>query len=312
MPKAVKKRAVRQRKERFSNEELTMLADTLAANTEVVFANDMWRPALIKKKEIWAEVAQKVSAVGSTPRIVKDVRKLWEDLRLSVRSILAANRSLAMGTGGGGGSPIKLQECKETCASTIGVESIEGVGEMERSMPSSSDGGSQSDSEEQDSGTQAPPPKKQAKGMEVGTSSSTLRGTGKSALPQRAKATHPPTSPRREMPSDNVVAPIPAIPTMQDPLAEGSLWTCGLTTAVEVRNMAEQKMDATTMFRSRCCEFRWSASCHGAWMMLSAFRGVCRRAALSGRCLCSEIFAGEPQCQEDDSHTPRCLQKYSN
>ncbi|XP_069463377.1 myb-related transcription factor, partner of profilin-like [Ambystoma mexicanum] len=213
MPKAIKKGAARQRKERFSNEELIMLSDTLTANAEVVFANDMRRPTLIKKKEIWAEVARKVSAVGSTPRTVKDVRKRWDELCLRVCSIQAANWSLAMGTGGGGGSPIKLQESEETCASTIGVESIEGVGRMERGVPSSSGGGSQSDSEEQDTATQAPPPKKQARGMEAGTMASTLR----------AKPTKPPMSPRRESPPDVIAAPTPAIPPTHDPPAEGTL-----------------------------------------------------------------------------------------
>ncbi|XP_069492391.1 nuclear apoptosis-inducing factor 1-like [Ambystoma mexicanum] len=93
MPKALKKGAAHLRKECFSEEELNMLSDTLAENGDVVFSTDMRRPALLRKKEIWAEEARKVSAAGTTPRMVKDVQKRWDDLRQRVRNILAANRT---------------------------------------------------------------------------------------------------------------------------------------------------------------------------------------------------------------------------
>ncbi|XP_069495631.1 myb-related transcription factor, partner of profilin-like [Ambystoma mexicanum] len=128
MPKAVKKGASRQRKERFDEEELTMLAETLAENANVVFAQSLKREAVIKKKGIWALVAQRVSAVGNTSRTTKDVRKRWDDLHLRVRNILSANRSQAIATGRGASSPIKLSRWEEICASTIGIEAIEGLG----------------------------------------------------------------------------------------------------------------------------------------------------------------------------------------
>ncbi|XP_069502388.1 myb-related transcription factor, partner of profilin-like [Ambystoma mexicanum] len=223
MPKAIKKVADRQRKEKFTNEELIMLMETLAANANVVFANDMRRETLIKKKVIWAEMAQKVSAVGTTTRTVKYCRKRWDGLRLRVRSILAANRNLAMATGGGGDSPIKLREWEETCASTIGVESIEGVRDMECGAPTTSDGGSQTDSDEQDTATQAPPAKKQARAKEPGNTASTSRGTGRSALLQMGKHSKPPTSPRREATAATIAAPTAVIPPTQKPLTEGTL-----------------------------------------------------------------------------------------
>ncbi|XP_069492362.1 myb-related transcription factor, partner of profilin-like [Ambystoma mexicanum] len=223
MPKALKKGAACHFKIRFSVEELNMLTDTLAANVEVVFMQDNRRAAQMRKKEIWEEVAHKVSAVGTTPRTIKDVRKRWDDLRLRVRSILAANRSQGIGTGGGGGSPIKMTHWEETCASTIGIETIEGVEEMERGVPSSADGGSQSDSEDQDSAAQATTPMKKARGMEGGNRPSTSRGTGKPGLLQKAKAIQDDTSTRRERGTDNATAPTPAAPNTQEPVAEGSL-----------------------------------------------------------------------------------------
>ncbi|XP_069482609.1 myb-related transcription factor, partner of profilin-like [Ambystoma mexicanum] len=139
MGKALKKGAAHLRKVRFSEDELNMLADTLAENGDDVFAADMSRPAIMRKKEIWEEVARKVSEVGTTPRTMKDVCKCWDDLRLHVRNILAANRSQGMETGGGASSPIKTTRWEETCARTFGMELIEGVGEKERGAQSSAD-----------------------------------------------------------------------------------------------------------------------------------------------------------------------------
>ncbi|XP_069481436.1 myb-related transcription factor, partner of profilin-like [Ambystoma mexicanum] len=147
MPKVVKKACDRQRQDRFSREELTMLAETLQDNAAVVFSTQMSRMAIAKKKAIWSLVAQRVSAVGSVPRNTQQCRKRWDDLRLRIRSILSANRNLGTATGGGCDSPIKLQAWEEICASTIGMESIQGGGGMERGVPTSGDAAASSDSE---------------------------------------------------------------------------------------------------------------------------------------------------------------------
>ncbi|XP_069486326.1 myb-related transcription factor, partner of profilin-like [Ambystoma mexicanum] len=110
MPKAMKKGASRQHKDRFNKDELTMLTETLAENADVVFAQSLKREAFIRKKEIWALVAEKANAVGNTPRTTKDCRKRWDDLRLQVRNILSANRSQAIATGGGIPAEVEQQE----------------------------------------------------------------------------------------------------------------------------------------------------------------------------------------------------------
>ncbi|XP_069498638.1 myb-related transcription factor, partner of profilin-like [Ambystoma mexicanum] len=124
-----------------------MLADTLVENTEEVFGGDMRRSALLRKKEIWTELANKVSAVGTTLRTVRDCRKRWDDLRLRVRNLLSAEHSQAQATGGGRCSPLKLHTWEEKCASIMNMDSIEGVGDAEHGAKTSGAASTTSDSE---------------------------------------------------------------------------------------------------------------------------------------------------------------------
>ncbi|XP_069502390.1 nuclear apoptosis-inducing factor 1-like [Ambystoma mexicanum] len=180
MPKSLKKNADCLRKERFSQEELNMLAETLQEHAEVVFSTNMSRPALLRKKAIWAEVAQKVSAVGTAPRTPKDVRKRWDDLRLLVHNILAVNRKQGMATGGG----------------------------------------TQSDTDEQDTMEDAATPHKKARGMEGPNCPSTSRGRGQVAVLHKGKTTPVPPPPISI--TANTTAPTPATNT-QEPVAEGTV-----------------------------------------------------------------------------------------
>ncbi|XP_069479931.1 myb-related transcription factor, partner of profilin-like [Ambystoma mexicanum] len=199
MPKAPKKTADRLRKQRFSPDELQIMVDTLEEHADIVFSGDMQREPVLRKKNIWALVAQRVSAVGSTPRIPKDCRKWWDDLRLRVQSILSANCSQAQETGGGPSSPMKLMPWEETCAGLIGQESIEGVGNMECGAPSSSDGGSEHENEDHE--TSCP---------------TTSRGKGRFRCNPARKGT-PTPAPARPM----MGAPPPPLPA----LASGTLST---------------------------------------------------------------------------------------
>ncbi|XP_069506221.1 myb-related transcription factor, partner of profilin-like [Ambystoma mexicanum] len=141
MSKATRKTTPRLCKKRFSDDERNMLADTLAAHAEEIKLQNLKREVQQSKKEIWEEVARKASAVGTTPRTVKDCKKRWDDLRLRVQNILASNRREAMATGGGPHSPAKLSRWEETCSTFIQMESIEGFGEMETGAATSGDGG---------------------------------------------------------------------------------------------------------------------------------------------------------------------------
>ncbi|XP_069468404.1 myb-related transcription factor, partner of profilin-like [Ambystoma mexicanum] len=148
MPKAPKKSEDRLRKKRFSPEVLQAMVDNLAEHADVLFSTNMRREAIIQKKNIWAQTAQRVSAVGTTPRTLKDCRKRWDDLRVWVRSLVSTNRSQALQTGGGPSSPIRLEPWEETCVSLIGTKSIEGVGDRECGATSSADGGTDNESGE--------------------------------------------------------------------------------------------------------------------------------------------------------------------
>ncbi|XP_069461357.1 myb-related transcription factor, partner of profilin-like [Ambystoma mexicanum] len=198
MPKAVKKGTSRQRKERFNEDELTMLAETLADNANVVFANRLKREPVLKKKEIRELVAQRVSAVGNTPRTTKDVRKRWNELLLRVRNILSANRSQAMATGGGESSPIKLSRWEEICAIMIGIEAIKGMGDMKCGSTSSAEGGSDPDSEAQDSPPQANTPRKRPR----------VEGN----MPSTSKAPHKPRQASKTKPVLDATALVPPRP----------------------------------------------------------------------------------------------------
>ncbi|XP_069476353.1 myb-related transcription factor, partner of profilin-like [Ambystoma mexicanum] len=156
MPKAPKKTADRLRKQRFSPDELLIMVGTLEEHAEIVFSGHMRKEPVLRKKNICAQVAQRVSAVDGTSCIPKDCRKRWDDLWLRVWSILSANRSQAQETRGGPSSPMKLMPWEETCGGLIGQESIEGVGNMECGAPSSADGGSEHGSEDHETSCPTP------------------------------------------------------------------------------------------------------------------------------------------------------------
>ncbi|XP_069476376.1 myb-related transcription factor, partner of profilin-like [Ambystoma mexicanum] len=110
MPQSTLKGTPHLRKQRFCDEELIMLVDTLAQHADVVFSTDLRRATQMRKKKIWEEVAQKVSAVGTTTCNTKECRKRWDDLRLRVRNMLTANRQQAQATGSEPSTAIKLPQ----------------------------------------------------------------------------------------------------------------------------------------------------------------------------------------------------------
>ncbi|XP_069476417.1 myb-related transcription factor, partner of profilin-like [Ambystoma mexicanum] len=155
MSKATHKTTPRLRKQCFSDAELNRLADTLAAHADVIKSQNLKREVQQRKKGIWQEVARKVSAVGTTPRSVKDCMKRWDDLRVRVRNILASNRREAMATGRGPHSPAKLTTWEETASTFISPESIEGFGEMETGAATSPEGGTDGEDASQDTTARA-------------------------------------------------------------------------------------------------------------------------------------------------------------
>ncbi|XP_069468328.1 myb-related transcription factor, partner of profilin-like [Ambystoma mexicanum] len=123
--------ATRQRKQRFSEAELTVPVEHIVGNADMLFSADQWRSTQQHHKEVWAEAACRCTAVGVTIRTVKDCHKRWDDLRLRVRNLIAAHRQHSTDTGGGPASPLRLQSWEDRCSSILHLEGIQGVGEAE-------------------------------------------------------------------------------------------------------------------------------------------------------------------------------------
>ncbi|XP_069468370.1 myb-related transcription factor, partner of profilin-like [Ambystoma mexicanum] len=199
MSKATWKTTPRLRKQRLSNAELNMLADTLAAHGDIIKSHDMKSEVQQKKKDIWQEVARKVSAVGTTPRTVRDCQKRWDDLRLGVRNIMASNRRVAMATGRGPHSPAKMMPWEETESSFIDPESIQGFREMEMGAASSPEGDTDEDDAREDNTVRASTshPKKRATATTT-TTMAAKQVTPTASVPDRADTQ--PTTPADSVP----------------------------------------------------------------------------------------------------------------
>ncbi|XP_069502335.1 myb-related transcription factor, partner of profilin-like [Ambystoma mexicanum] len=122
--------ATRQRKQRFSEAELTVLVEHIAGNADMLFSTDHQRSTQQRHKEVWAEAAHRCTAVRVTIRTVIDCHKRWDDLQLRVRNLIAAHHQHSTGTGGGPASPLKLQSWEVRC-SILHLEGIQGVGEAD-------------------------------------------------------------------------------------------------------------------------------------------------------------------------------------
>ncbi|XP_069469917.1 myb-related transcription factor, partner of profilin-like [Ambystoma mexicanum] len=198
MSKATMKTSSRLRKHRFSDAELNMLADTLAAHADIIKSHSLKREVQQQKRDIWQEVARKVSAVGTTLHSVKDCRKRWDDLRLRVRNIMASNRREAMATGGGPHSPAKMMPWEETASSFIDPESIEGFGEMETGAASSPEGGTDEEDGRHDNTARASTSHPKKRATATTTSVAAKQATPTASVPDRAETQ--PTTPAASVP----------------------------------------------------------------------------------------------------------------
>ncbi|XP_069476334.1 myb-related transcription factor, partner of profilin-like [Ambystoma mexicanum] len=195
MSKATWKTSPSLRKKHFSDAELSMLADTLAAHADVIKDQNLKREVQQRKKEIWQEVACKVSAVGTTPRTVRDCKKRWDDRRRRVRNILASNKREAMATGRGPHSPVKLTTWEETASTFINPESIEEFGEKETGAATSADGGTDGEDGSQDTTTRAPTSPPQKRSTDTTTSGAASQPTPTPSVPDTVDTQLPTTTP---------------------------------------------------------------------------------------------------------------------
>ncbi|XP_069482586.1 sodium channel protein 1 brain-like [Ambystoma mexicanum] len=198
MSKATRKTTPRMRKQHFSDAELNMLAGTLAAHADLMKSHDMKREVQQKKKDIWQEVSRKVSAVGTTPRTVRDCCKRWNNLHLRVRNIMSRNRRAAMATGGGPHSPAKMMPWEETASNFIDPESIEGFGEMEMGAASSPEGGTDEENARQQNTARASTSHQKKRATATTTSMADKQATPTHSVPDQVETQ--PTTPAASVP----------------------------------------------------------------------------------------------------------------
>ncbi|XP_069505170.1 myb-related transcription factor, partner of profilin-like [Ambystoma mexicanum] len=154
--------AQRQRKQRFSEAELTVLVEHIVDNAKILFSADQRRATQQQRKEVWAEAARKCTAVGMAVRSVKDCHKRWDDLRLRVRNLISTHRQRSSWTGGGPSSPLRLQAWEERCSSVLHLEGIHGIGEAEAGLSPPADAAISSDSDTAQQASQSAPASTQA------------------------------------------------------------------------------------------------------------------------------------------------------
>ncbi|XP_069482579.1 myb-related transcription factor, partner of profilin-like [Ambystoma mexicanum] len=205
--------ATRRRKPHFSEADLNMLADPIVEHADQLFTTNRRRQSQLREKAIWEVVAQKVTAVGSTPCTVRDCRKRCDDLRLRVQNLLSAQRTQGIATGGGTASPIHLQAWEETCSSVLHLESIDGVSAAEAGGVTSEEAGTSSDNEAgQPSTSRATRPCRRR--TTITSTQDPIASTGRreSAIPSTSLQLLPiPVAPAAQPP------PIPVAPAAQPP-----------------------------------------------------------------------------------------------
>ncbi|XP_069463907.1 extracellular calcium-sensing receptor-like [Ambystoma mexicanum] len=96
------------------------VGDTIVKNADQLFSTDLRRQEHLRKKAIGDEVAQNVTAVGTTPCTVHDCHKRWNDLHLKVCNLLLAQRTQGMATGGSSTPPIHLESIEGVDAAEAG------------------------------------------------------------------------------------------------------------------------------------------------------------------------------------------------
>ncbi|XP_069466610.1 myb-related transcription factor, partner of profilin-like [Ambystoma mexicanum] len=198
MSKATRKTTPRLQKQRFSDAELNMLVDTIAAHADLMKSHDMKREVQQKKKDIWQEVARKVSAVETTSRTVRDCCKRWDDLRLWVRNIMSSNRRAVMAKGGGPHSPAKMMPWEETARSFIDPELIEGFREIEMGVTSSPEGGTDEEDARQENTARASTSHQKKRTTTTTTSMADKQATPTGSVPDRVETQ--PTTPAASVP----------------------------------------------------------------------------------------------------------------
>ncbi|XP_041365669.1 uncharacterized protein LOC121380766 isoform X2 [Gigantopelta aegis] len=133
---AVRVKRIRSRKSNYSDNEIAIMVDEVAANYSTLFSS-VPSSNLKMKNDIWNSIAQKINASTGTgvDRSGKEIRKKWNYFKCYVKKKTLLNiRSKKMTRGGPTPSACALTRTEKKVLSLIPICQIETDGELETDM----------------------------------------------------------------------------------------------------------------------------------------------------------------------------------
>ncbi|XP_041087712.1 myb-related transcription factor, partner of profilin-like [Polyodon spathula] len=127
----------RQRKERFTKQELDILLQEVEARRTIIYGTKHRAPRATKVKEAWEQIAASMNGSSSgIRRTAQECRKRFNDVRRRSKHKLSSARQAAVSTGGGPSTSQPLMSMEEIASSTLQRESVMGFGGQEAGLPS--------------------------------------------------------------------------------------------------------------------------------------------------------------------------------
>lgn len=128
------------RKPKFSSTELQVLVEEVVRVHRQLFGKLSLNVPDSTKRRLWSVIAQKVNAVGVTPRSLDELKKRFYDIRSLTKRKMAEIQKQAGVTGGGRNPAPPLTELEELVSSTIERESVTGIGTLDSSARATATG----------------------------------------------------------------------------------------------------------------------------------------------------------------------------
>ncbi|XP_033911350.3 myb-related transcription factor, partner of profilin isoform X6 [Acipenser ruthenus] len=128
----------RQRKERFTPQELDILLQEVEARRTIIYGTKHRAPRATKVKDAWEQIAASMNGSSSgIRRTAQECRKRFNDVRRRSKHKLSSARQAAVSTGGGPSTSQPLTSTEEITSSTLHPsKSVMGFGGQEVGLPS--------------------------------------------------------------------------------------------------------------------------------------------------------------------------------
>ena len=129
----VSKRGVR--RANFSTEEIALITEFVKNKKEVLFGKLTPTCTKRKKDELWAELADAVSALGVSPRTVGEIKTKFKNLKMNAKQSFQIVKKARLMTGGGPAESLKEGEAQlcEIFKKTPAFNGLEGFVSNENS-----------------------------------------------------------------------------------------------------------------------------------------------------------------------------------